>query len=150
MKCSTSWSISNTHVHNHGISSFFSTEYFQTNSHALMWLTPEASKPKKSMGFDWVQGKAELSPKALTGKNYVRLPNLTEAYFSWLAPLPLWMWIVFFGWQKSENLRSFFVPLKPQKFGESHINRHMRAFGKTADNSSNFLLHWKNKLRLFS
>lgn len=49
------------------------------------------------MGFDWVQGKAELNPKVLTGKNYVRLPSLTEAYFSWLAPLPLWMSIVFFG-----------------------------------------------------
>jgi len=30
MKCSSFWSISNTHFQNHSISSFFSTEYFQT------------------------------------------------------------------------------------------------------------------------
>lgn len=155
MKCSTSWSISNTHIQNHSTSNFFSIDYFQ------MYCRLESEWPHSDVAYTGsiltkinrillVQVKAEFSPKVLTGKNYVRLPSLTEAYFSWLAPLPLWTSNIFFGWKKSKNLRSFFVQLKPHKFGEPHINRHMRAFSKTADNSSNFLLHWKNKLSLFS
>lgn len=99
------------------------------------------NSPMYSQQCPFIVQKGTLRPEMESPypKSLDKIPSLPEAFFSWeFSPLPLWTAYVFHCQIKLLKMGFFFAQLKPHKFGESQINRHVRSFGKVSDNYSNF------------